>query len=139
MNQVLNSQKFSVTEDEAFDEVIKSCAAVHDESKGITWIDDEFISAYIRMHQLGFAHSIEVWNEEELVGGLYGIALGKMFCGESMFSKVSNASKVALIHLCRSSHYSFIDCQMPSPHLMRMGARVIPRDEFLKLVKKYSD
>ncbi|MFI5135829.1 MAG: leucyl/phenylalanyl-tRNA--protein transferase [Chitinophagales bacterium] len=138
MKQVLNSKKFLVTENKAFADVIRNCSMVQEANHGSTWIDDEFISAYIKMHRLGYAHSIEVWMNEKLVGGLYGIEVGKMYCGESMFSKESNASKAALIHLCLSNKYALIDCQIPTPHLMRMGARMIAREEFLGLVKKFT-
>jgi leucyl/phenylalanyl-tRNA--protein transferase len=137
MKQVLNSKKFSVTENKAFNLVIRNCAEVHSINDGSTWIDEGFISAYTTLHGLGYAQSIEVWKDEELVGGLYGIAIGKMFCGESMFSKVSNASKVALIHLCKNKNYSLIDCQLPNPHLTKMGARMISRDEYLSLLANF--
>jgi leucyl/phenylalanyl-tRNA--protein transferase len=136
LKQVLNSKKFSITQDKAFQKVIQFCSEVHAIDKGNTWIDDVFINAYTKMHELGYAHSVEVWQNEELAGGLYGVAIGKMFCGESMFSNVSNASKVALVHVCRNNNYSLIDCQVPTPHLMSMGARIISRDEFLSLIKK---
>ena len=136
MKRVLKSKKFSVTQDTAFDAVIRSCAQVHIATKGSTWIDDEFISAYNKMHETGHAHSIEVWHGEKLAGGMYGIAVGKIFCGESMFSAESNASKVALIHLCTNRKYDVIDCQVYSGHMKTMGARLIPREEFLALVSK---
>ena len=136
MKQILNAGKFSVTEDKAFEAVIRNCAHLHTLTKGGTWIDNDFISAYTRLHQLGHAHSIEVWFEEKLAGGLYGIAVGKLFCGESMFSIVSNASKIALIHLCRNKNYSMIDCQVSTRHLQRLGAKVISREEFLSWLEE---
>ncbi|HYV93079.1 MAG TPA: leucyl/phenylalanyl-tRNA--protein transferase [Chitinophagales bacterium] len=143
LRQILNSKKFGVTEDKEFEAVIHSCAQVHTYTKGNTWIDDDFISAYIKMHELGHAHSLEVWDHETLVGGLYGIVIGpqdssqkKIFCGESMFSVESNASKVALVHLCRSKKYEMIDCQIYTEHLEKMGAKLIPREKFLMLVSK---
>jgi len=137
LRQVIRSNKFSITEDKAFKEVILQCAEMHAMDKGQTWIDDSFIEAYVKMHELGYAHSVEVWEQENLVGGLYGIALGKIFCGESMFSISSNASKVALVYLCETNNYSMIDCQVPTVHLQSMGACVISRDDFLSLLKKY--
>ena len=136
MKQIMNSKIFSVTQDTAFKQVIQNCAEVHEKTQGTTWIDQGFIMAYIKLHELGNAHSIEVWKENELVGGLYGVEVGKIFCGESMFSKVSNASKVALIHLCQNKNYALIDCQLPTPHLMRMGAKLISRNEYLSLLNK---
>ena len=136
MKRVLKSEKFSVTEDQAFDAVIRSCAQVHKETKGSTWIDDDFISAYNKMHETGRAHSIEVWHEGKLAGGMYGIAVGKIFCGESMFSIENNASKIALIYLCNTKNYDMIDCQVYTSHMKTMGARFIPREEFLELVRK---
>jgi leucyl/phenylalanyl-tRNA--protein transferase len=138
MKRVLKSKKFSVTEDKEFDAVIRNCARVHKATKGNTWIDDDFISAYNKMYETRNAHSIEVWHHGELVGGMYGIAVGKIFCGESMFSIEKNASKVALIHLCNSREFEMIDCQIYSDHMKTMGARLIPRKEFLALVRKNS-
>jgi leucyl/phenylalanyl-tRNA--protein transferase len=137
LRQVIRSNKFLVTEDKAFTEVIQNCAAIHEMDKGQTWIDDSFIDAYVKMHELGYAHSIEVWERKELVGGLYGITVGKMFCGESMFSKASNASKVALVYLCQIKNYSMIDCQVPTAHLQSMGARIISRDDYLHFLNKF--
>ncbi|MFI5140660.1 MAG: leucyl/phenylalanyl-tRNA--protein transferase, partial [Sphingobacteriales bacterium] len=101
MNQVLRSNKFRVTVDQCFDEVIAACSAVLREGQDGTWITDDMKAAYLLLHQKGYAHSIEVWQQDNLVGGLYGVQIGGVFCGESMFSLVSNASKVALIHLCK--------------------------------------
>ncbi len=139
MKQVIRSGKFRVTVDEAFDQVITGCAEYHQVTKNRTWIDPAFIEAYRKMHQLGYAHSIEVWLDEEIAGGLYGLAMGRVFSGESMFSRVSNSSKLALIHLCKSSHYKMIDCQVPTQHLIRMGARVVDRNQFLKLLAAFRD
>lgn len=139
MKQVIHSGKFRITADQAFDQVITGCAEYHQATKSRTWIDPAFIEAYRKMHELGYAHSIEVWEEDELAGGLYGLATGRVFSGESMFSRVSNASKLALIHLCSNSHYKMIDCQVPTQHLIRMGARVVRRDQFLKLLAAFRD
>ena len=101
-----------------------------------TWITNEMKEAYIALHHAGITKSVEVWEDQELVGGLYGVEVGKVFCGESMFSKVSNASKLALIHLVRDNHYSLIDCQVYNPHLASLGAREIERAKFLALLKQ---
>lgn len=96
-----------------------------------TWITGDMKNAYIELNTQGFAHSIEVWQQDELVGGMYGIPIGHVFCGESMFSRVSNASKAALIHICQSGLYKMIDCQVHTEHLEFMGARMISRKEFM--------
>lgn len=139
MRQLIRKQKFHITEDVAFSGVIKQCADTHRFQSGSTWISREFILAYTTLHQMGIAKSIEVWEGEDLVGGLYGIQLGRVFCGESMFSRASNASKLALIHLCRSGKYDLIDCQVYNPHLVTMGARSISRGLFLDLLTKFSE
>lgn len=136
MQQVLRSNKFRVTENEAFDQVIQMCAKVHARTKTVTWISDEFIAAYSKLHQQGIARSIEIWQHDELAGGLYGIVVGNIFCGESMFSIVPNASKLALIEICRSKKYSLIDCQVATHHLSSMGARTISRNAYLKLLRQ---
>lgn len=133
MRQVLNSERFRVTFNEAFNEVISACKTIDRTGQGQydTWITDDMKQAYIRLYEAGIAKSVEVWEGDELVGGLYGVEVGNIFCGESMFSKVSNASKVALIALVRSEHYQLIDCQIYSNHLASLGAREIPRETFL--------
>ncbi|MEM7099793.1 MAG: leucyl/phenylalanyl-tRNA--protein transferase [Pseudomonadota bacterium] len=128
---------FNVKMDVDFAQVIKACAAIRAGSEG-TWITPRMQSAYIDLHEAGFAHSVGVYQDEELVGGLYGISLGHMFFGESMFSRVSDASKVALYHLQRQLcawNFSLIDCQMRNPHLSRLGVVEIPRAHFLDLLK----
>ncbi|WP_069660821.1 leucyl/phenylalanyl-tRNA--protein transferase [Arcticibacter eurypsychrophilus] len=135
MRQTLRSGKFRVTTDTAFEKVIKSCAAKERKDQDGTWITKEMQEAYIRLHQIGIAHSVEVWQEDQLVGGLYGISSGKAFCGESMFSHVSNASKIALIWLCHTNLYELIDCQIYSEHLATLGAEILSRDLFLPYVK----
>lgn len=130
----LRRQPFRVTMDRDFSEVIRGCAAPRDEQGG-TWILPEMIRAYEALHQRGIAHSIEVRQDGELVGGLYGVAVGRAFFGESMFSRATDASKVALVHLCeRLLHWGFglIDCQMRTEHLMRLGALEISRDELVR-------
>jgi leucyl/phenylalanyl-tRNA--protein transferase len=131
MKQVLRSGKLTVTVDQCFEEVITACSLAPREGQDGTWITDEMKEAYIKLHQKGYAHSVEVWEQNNLVGGLYGVPVGKVFCGESMFSKVSNASKTALIHLCNSGLYKLIDCQVHTNHLESMGARLISRGEYL--------
>ncbi|WP_051234195.1 leucyl/phenylalanyl-tRNA--protein transferase [Halomonas halocynthiae] len=129
----LRNAGFSLTTNQAFDDVVSACASPREEELG-TWITDDMRSAYHHLHQLGAAQSIEVWQQERLVGGLYGIAMGPVFFGESMFSRVPDASKVALVYLAYSmsaGQGKLIDCQMHTPHLASLGARDIPRDTFI--------
>jgi leucyl/phenylalanyl-tRNA---protein transferase len=140
MRKVLTSDRFTVRMDTAFVDVVRGCAELTPKRNG-TWITPAMQRAYHELHLLGHAHSIEIWDGEQLVGGLYGVAHGAVFFGESMFSRVQNASKVALIRLCqqlREWGFAMIDCQLGSDHLDTMGARVIPRSEFLDLLKKHS-
>ncbi|MEJ5365343.1 MAG: leucyl/phenylalanyl-tRNA--protein transferase [Desulfosoma sp.] len=135
LRRVLKKGRFQVTFDAAFREVIEACALVRVGKGEETWLVPEMIEAYHRLHRLGAAHSVESWLDGTLVGGLYGVALGRVFFGESMFSLVSDASKVALVHLVerlKAFDFAFIDCQVTTAHLKRMGAREIPRSEFLK-------
>ena len=134
LKQVLRSNKFQVTIDKDFSSVIKNCAVISRKDQDGTWIVSDMQEAYNRLHKAGYAHSIEVWQGEELVGGLYGVQIGKVFCGESMFSKVSNASKIALVHLAKNFGLSLIDCQIPSDHLKKIGAELIPQEEYLSIV-----
>ncbi|HWU84794.1 MAG TPA: leucyl/phenylalanyl-tRNA--protein transferase [Rhodocyclaceae bacterium] len=130
--KVLRNKPYEVRVDTAFAEVVAACAAPRAGQAG-TWIVPEMQAAYLRLHQLGYAHSVETWVEGELVGGLYGIALGRAFFGESMFSRHKDASKIALAHLCvllRQKGFGIIDCQMETSHLASLGARPIPRSEF---------
>jgi leucyl/phenylalanyl-tRNA---protein transferase len=139
LRQVIKKGVFAVTMDTAFSEVIRSCAEIRRGGQQGTWITEEMIEAYIRLHHAGYAHSIESWHDDELVGGLYGIALGKAFFGESMFAKKSSASKVALVALAeylRRLDFSFIDCQVTTEHLKSLGAREIHRKKFLQMLKK---
>jgi len=132
--RVLRSGKFSVTFDQHFSEVIRHCATVDRVGQEATWIVDEIIEAYTRLHEEGFAHSVEVHKDGKLVGGLYGVAYGKAFFGESKFSLVSDASKVAfkaLSDVLGSRGYDFIDCQMKTDHMIGLGAEVVERDLFL--------
>ena len=133
MNQVLKSETFKITENKAFKTVIENCAQAKRDGQQGTWITEEMIEAYLRLHHLGHAKSIEVWQNDELVGGLYGLVINDtVFCGESMFAKVSNASKVGFITLVQNSNYKLIDCQLHTKHLESLGARHISRLEFLK-------
>jgi leucyl/phenylalanyl-tRNA--protein transferase len=120
--------------DSAFKAVMEACAAAPRAGQNGTWILPEMIDAYCELHRLGHAHSVEVWQDNELVGGLYGVALGKMFFGESMFHRATDASKIALVHLAKQG-YGMIDCQMHTPHLASLGAREITRQEFAEKLK----
>ena len=135
----IRQQKYEVTMDHAFQQVIKACASGVDRQEKGSWIDDDMIDAYTHLHELGYAHSVECWVDDELAGGLYGIALGKIFFGESMFSRHSNSSKVALVYLAsklQEWHFDLIDCQLKTEHLMQFGAREIPGVKFQELLAK---
>jgi len=136
MKKVFKDGVFRISMNEAFKEVIMHCASVERKDQNGTWITSEMQEAYINLHVNGYAHSVEVWQGEKLVGGLYGILINRVFCGESMFSLVSNASKSALIWLCEQSRLLMIDCQMPNDHLMSLGAEMIDRETYLKLLKR---
>jgi len=134
----LNSGRFQVTFDSDFPRVIEACAGPRKPDDG-TWITPHLADAYVELHRLGIAHSVEVWQGGQLAGGLYGLALGGFFAGESMFHRVRDASKVALVHMVRhlqSCGFVMFDVQQASPHLVRMGATEIPRHEFLARLKK---
>ncbi|MDR6941717.1 leucyl/phenylalanyl-tRNA--protein transferase [Mucilaginibacter pocheonensis] len=135
MRQVLRSGKFTVTADTCFNEVITACAAAPRDGQDGTWITDDMKAAYNQLHAEGHAHSVEVWEHNELVGGIYGVQVGGVFCGESMFSRVSNASKTALIHLCQSGQYQLVDCQVHTAHLESLGARMISREQYMAVLK----
>lgn len=140
MQKVLRDTTFTVTFNQNFSEVIKNCQVVKREGQHGTWITPEMIKAYTKLHKLGIAHSVEVWKNEVLVGGLYGLIMGKCFFGESMFSKESNASKTGFItfvkHL-QERGIELIDCQIHSEHLESLGAELIPRKDFLNLLAQY--
>ncbi len=136
MTQVLDRTNWSFRLDTAFETVVDRCAHTGSR-KGHTWITPELAAAYVGLHRAGVAHSAEVWCDGQLIGGLFGVSLGGAFFGESMFSQESNASKYVMIHLCRwlsLRDFLFLDCQIPSPHLHRMGAVDLPRNEFLNLL-----
>jgi leucyl/phenylalanyl-tRNA---protein transferase len=134
----LAKRDYEVRADTAFEDVTRACAAPRPGQDG-TWITEEMIAAYTRLHRAGYAHSIETWIGGELAGGLYGVALGRMYYGESMFTRAADASKIALAHLVRQLGrwgYGMIDCQMTTAHLARFGAREIPRAAFMRKLAK---
>lgn len=139
MKKLIDKAAFKVTIDENFQQVIRNCKDISRSGQEGTWITDEMEQSYINLHEKGIAHSVEVWDENELVGGLYGIRLGNIFFGESMFSKKSNASKYGFIHWVNFLHQDgvkIIDCQIPTDHLSSLGAKEIPRKAFLHLLRK---
>ena len=141
MRNILNRNTFTVTFNQNFSEVISNCSSVKREGQQGTWISQEMREAYCKLNELGIAKSVEVWQNNELVGGLYGIDLGSVFCGESMFSKVSNASKVAFISLAnqlKNENYKLLDCQVYNEHLDSLGCREIDRDDFMILLNSES-
>jgi leucyl/phenylalanyl-tRNA--protein transferase len=134
MRLLIRKGTFKVTYNTYFNEVIANCKSINRKDQQGTWITTEMQQAYIKLHELGFAKSVEVWLDDELVGGLYGIDLGTVFCGESMFSKVSNASKMAFIYLVeklQKENYKILDCQVYNNHLASLGAEEISRTEFI--------
>lgn len=139
LRRTLRKRQFHVTFDRAFAEVMRQCALVRREKGEDTWILPEMIRAYTRLHELGYCHSVESWSDGELVGGLYGVALGSAFFGESMFARKSDASKVAFVHMVRlleSMRFQLIDCQVTTSHLKSLGAREVARSEFLSRLSK---
>ncbi|MDH5612292.1 MAG: leucyl/phenylalanyl-tRNA--protein transferase [Gammaproteobacteria bacterium] len=137
LKKTLNKKIYEVRTDTAFREVMQACAAPRKAEAG-TWINNNMLNAYCRLHELGYAHSIECWRDGKLVGGLYGIKIGEMFFGESMFSKKTDASKVALEYLCNTIRPKLIDSQVYTGHMESMGAELIDRDRFIELVNSYS-
>lgn len=138
LQKFIKKTPLTVTLNKNFDGVVEACADIPRKDNG-TWITEQMIKAYQRMHQAGFGHSVEVWQGDALVGGLYGIGVGKVFCGESMFHKVTNASKLAmycLVQHLRKHGFAFIDCQMQTEHLKSMGAKEVTREHFLSMLKK---
>ena len=138
MRNVLNRKQFKVTFNQNFADVISNCQNIKREGQNGTWISNEMIDAYCKLHAQGIAKSVEVWQDEVLVGGLYGIDLGHVFCGESMFSKVSNASKVAfiaLVNYLKEGNYKLLDCQVYNSHLESLGCREIDREEFMFILE----
>lgn len=138
MRPYFNQRKFQVTYDQCFTEVMQSCAQQPRNGQAGTWITREMVEGYTRLYEAGYAHSVEVWKDNELVGGLYGIAIGKVFFGESMFARASNASKFGFISLVRqleSQGFTLIDCQQETHHLLSLGATTIPRPAFLQALQ----
>jgi leucyl/phenylalanyl-tRNA--protein transferase len=138
MRKVLRNRPYEVRCDTAFEQVMRRCAEPRDGQRG-TWISAPMIAAYCALHAQGWAHSVEIWVGGELVGGLYGMAIGRMFYGESMFSRVRDGSKIALVHLARyleSQGFEQIDCQMNTAHLASMGGREIARSEFCRVLSQ---
>lgn len=132
---------FRITFDTCFADVLRGCADTERPDQDGTWLTPELQQAFIALHQRGIAHSIEAWEGDELVGGLYGLAIGRLFCGESMFARRSDASKVAFVHLVRQLErwgFPLVDCQVHTPHLERFGAREVPRDDFLAQMRTLS-
>ncbi len=138
LRKTLQRGQYEIRTDSAFERVMRACAMPRDGQNG-TWIQEEMVQAYMHLHRLGHAHSVETWMDGELVGGLYGVSIGRMFYGESMFSRKTDASKIALAHLAaqlKQWNFGMIDCQMNTPHLASMGAREIPRTEFIARLKE---
>jgi leucyl/phenylalanyl-tRNA--protein transferase len=137
MRPFFNQNKFQVTWDQNFEDVIKNCQKIDREDQLGTWITSKMLAAYIQLHKKGYAHSVEVWLDNELVGGLYGISLGKVFFGESMFAKVSNASKfgfISLVNQLKQKGFLLIDCQQETKHLESLGANAIKRKDFIDIL-----
>ncbi|MEL6919075.1 MAG: leucyl/phenylalanyl-tRNA--protein transferase [Bacteroidota bacterium] len=141
MRKVLRSTQFKLSKNKCFNRVIDRCASIKREGQEGTWITEAMKKAYLKLHERGFAVSYEVWENDELVGGLYGINLGYIFCGESMFSTKSNASKFAFIKMAQElaeKKYRLIDCQLYTKHLESLGAEEIPRAQFIKILEGYN-
>ncbi len=133
LHKTIQHKNYTLRTDYAFEQVMRACATPRGEQAG-TWIHADMITAYTELHRMGIAHSVEIWMNDQLVGGLYGVSIGRMFFGESMFSRVTDASKIALAHLAAQLqhwNYGLIDCQMSTPHLASLGAQEIPRTEFI--------
>jgi len=135
LQKTLSKKVFCIKVDHDFESVIRHCQSVKRKDQDGTWIDNDMAVAYINLHHQGIAQSIEVYQNNQLVGGLYGVAMGSVFFGESMFSLVSDASKVAFVHLLKNMDYQLIDCQVESPHLKSLGAFNIERSAFINLLK----
>lgn len=137
MRKILRDEVFTFTENTCFRKVLEECAHSFRKDQDGTWLSEALIESVVNLYEKGVAKSIEVWQNEKLVGGFYGIQIGKVFCGESMFAKVSNASKAGFIHFVQSQgeHLELIDCQIRSEHLESLGATMIPKSEYLKILK----
>lgn len=136
LGKFLKKNPYHITMNQAFPEVIKACSeAARKGQDGETWIHKDMIDTYTQLHYSGMAQSVEVWKDNRLVGGMYGVVIGKIFCGESMFSIEINATKCALLYILESEKFDMIDAQIPNPHLMSMGAYLITREEFIEILK----
>ncbi len=139
MRPLFNQNKFQVTFDQNFEEVIRNCQKINRDDQPGTWITSDMFAAYVKLHERGFAHSVEVWQDKKLAGGLYGVSLGKVFFGESMFTKVSNASKygfITLVNQLKKKGFLLIDCQQETRHLESLGASAIHRKDFIDILNK---
>lgn len=141
MRKILNRGDFTFSENRNFTEVIKNCQEISRKGQEGTWLSDELLGSFIQLHRYGLAKSIEVWQNDELVGGFYGLQIGNMFCGESMFAKVSNASKAGFIHFVEThkNELELIDCQSHTDHLESLGAKMIPKREFLNILYRNNE
>lgn len=139
LKAVLNSNNYRISYDQAFEQVIEECSSITRKSQEGTWIHTDLKIAFKLLHKEGIAHSVEIWKEDKLIGGLYGLGIGKMFCGESMFTKEPNMSKLALYHLCQkliSLQYELIDCQQDTEHLRSMGAELMNKKKFFEFLNE---
>ena len=141
MRKVLRNEVFTFTENKCFRKVIEECKNTFRKDQDGTWLSDELVNSIVKLHEAGIAKSIEVWQNEDLVGGFYGIQIGKVFCGESMFSKVSNASKAGFIHFVQSNQevLELVDCQIHSDHLESLGAKMISKKDYLTILNYTND
>jgi len=136
LKKLIRQKDFTISFDQSFEAVITACSRADTDQE--TWIDQKMIDAYSELHQLGHAHSVEVWRDNMLIGGAYGVAIGAVFCGESMFSRQPNSSKIALAYLSKhliNKGFNWIDCQLETDHLLSMGAQLLSRDKFLQLLQ----
>ena len=141
MRKIMRDEVFTFTENKDFREVIEACKNTFRKNQEGTWLSEELVSSIMQLHEAGIAKSIEVWQNEKLVGGFYGMQIGKVFCGESMFTKVSNASKAGFIHFIQSQkeNLDLIDCQIHSEHLESLGAAMISKKDYLKILKQQNE
>lgn len=136
MRKILQKNVFRFTENQAFESVIENCEKITRKDQDGTWLSEDLKTVFISLHKKGIAKSVEVWQNDELVGGFYGLQFGKVFCGESMFSKVSNASKAGFINFIEKNNFEMIDCQVHTNHLESLGATMVPKKEYLKILKR---
>ena len=139
MRKILRDEVFTFTENKCFRQVMQECQEIYRKDQDGTWISDELINSFVHLKEQGIAKSIEVWQNDELVGGLYGIQIGKVFCGESMFAKVSNASKAGFIQFVQKENLELVDCQIHSEHLESLGATMISKLDYLKILKRNNE